>query len=71
MAAASTHDLPANFAKPRSGHALPDSHTSLPYSGDGAVRRLVQEEDVPMENEKWNEAEWFVEWLKLARKEGN
>src|SRR3954464_2733787 len=71
FARAYSHNLLSNFAKPRSGHALPDSHTAGRIRNSALCVILSQKPRRTFMND-WNNAEWFVEWLKLARNnEGN
>lgn len=60
--------------KHQSGLSLPVSQPAFQYPSHCVRPRFSPEKKANMsrvENKKWNESEWFAEWLKLARKEGN
>ena len=59
-----------NIATVRSGLSLPYSHASFQYSRGALEPKFFHKNKGLLMND-WKEAEWFVEWLKLARKEGN
>jgi hypothetical protein len=68
--APSFHASAANFVTIHSGLSLPDSHTAFRYRA-ATPGPTFQPRRAGVMNKEWNNSDWFVEWLKLARNKGN